>query len=169
MKRTRKYERVIWEKRGRGSAVSSRFIFVIALSQFRGSEYPGTWNRPGELRVVNLSDSRTRKGDATALKAVIFSLFSVVDLLWPKRETRDCSQSSVSSPLFSPFGKSSFFFEKKFLLGVKMAPRETVNNAYSKFWGDKQRALWYVMAFSVVVNRPYSRCPFFAHAWGMMG
>ena len=33
-----------------------------------------------------------------------------------------------------------------------MAPRETENNAYAKFWGDKQRALWYVMVFSVVVN-----------------
>ena len=28
-----------------------------------------------------------------------------------------------------------------------MAPRETENNAYKKFWGDKQRALWYVMVF----------------------
>ena len=28
-----------------------------------------------------------------------------------------------------------------------MAPRETENNAYAKFWGDKQRALWYVMVF----------------------
>ena len=33
-----------------------------------------------------------------------------------------------------------------------MVPRETENNAYAKFWGDKQRALWYVMVFSVVVN-----------------
>ena len=33
-----------------------------------------------------------------------------------------------------------------------MAPRETENNTYAKFWGDKQRALWYAMAFSVVVN-----------------
>ena len=40
----------------------------------------------------------------------------------------------------------------QFLLGVKMAPRETVHNAYAKFWGDKQRALWSVMAFSVLVN-----------------
>ena len=24
-----------------------------------------------------------------------------------------------------------------------MAPRETKNNVYAKFWGDKQRALWY--------------------------
>ena len=28
-----------------------------------------------------------------------------------------------------------------------MAPRETGNNAYVKFWGDKQRALWYVMVY----------------------
>ena len=37
-----------------------------------------------------------------------------------------------------------------------MAPRETENNAYAKFWGDKQRALWYVMVFSGVVNRVFS-------------
>ena len=40
----------------------------------------------------------------------------------------------------------------EFFVGVKMAPRETENNAYAKFWGDKQRALWYVMVFSGVVN-----------------
>ena len=40
----------------------------------------------------------------------------------------------------------------QFLLGVKMAPRETENNAYAKFWGDKQTALWYVMVFSGLVN-----------------
>ena len=40
----------------------------------------------------------------------------------------------------------------QFLLGVKMAPRETENSAYAKFWGDKQRGLWYVMVFSGVVN-----------------
>ena len=33
-----------------------------------------------------------------------------------------------------------------------MAPRETENNAYAKFWGDKQRVLWYVMVFSGVVS-----------------
>ena len=38
-----------------------------------------------------------------------------------------------------------------------MAPRETENNAYAKFWGDKQRALWYVMIFFRVVN--FSRLP----------
>ena len=41
----------------------------------------------------------------------------------------------------------------QFLLRVKMAPRETENNAYAKLWGDKQRALWYVMVFSGAVNR----------------
>ena len=40
----------------------------------------------------------------------------------------------------------------QFLLEVKMAPRETENNAYAKFWGDKKRALWYVMVFSGAVN-----------------
>ena len=40
----------------------------------------------------------------------------------------------------------------QFLLGVKMAPRETENSAYAKFWGDKQRALWHVLTFSGVVN-----------------
>ena len=40
----------------------------------------------------------------------------------------------------------------QFLLGVKKAPRETENNAYAKFWGDKQRALWYVTVFSGVDN-----------------
>ena len=33
-----------------------------------------------------------------------------------------------------------------------MAPRETENNAYAKFWDDKQRVLWYVTAFSGGVN-----------------
>ena len=33
-----------------------------------------------------------------------------------------------------------------------MAPRETENNAYAKFWGDKERALGYVIVFSGVVN-----------------
>ena len=28
----------------------------------------------------------------------------------------------------------------------------TKNNTYAKFWGDKKRALWYVMVFSGVVN-----------------
>ena len=28
-----------------------------------------------------------------------------------------------------------------------MASRETENNAYAKFWRDKQRTLWYVMVF----------------------
>ena len=38
-----------------------------------------------------------------------------------------------------------------------MAPRETENNAYAKFWGDKQRASWYVMVVSGVVNYSSAR------------
>ena len=34
----------------------------------------------------------------------------------------------------------------QFLLGGKMAPRET-DSAFLNFWGDEQRALWYVMVF----------------------
>ena len=33
-----------------------------------------------------------------------------------------------------------------------MPPREPEDNAYAKFWGDRHRALWYVMVFSGVVN-----------------
>ena len=33
-----------------------------------------------------------------------------------------------------------------------MAPRKTENNTYAKFWGDKQRALWYGKVFSGVLN-----------------
>ena len=37
-------------------------------------------------------------------------------------------------------------------MGVKIAPRETEDNAYAKFWGDKQRVLWYVRVFSGAVH-----------------
>ena len=40
----------------------------------------------------------------------------------------------------------------QFLLGPLQLRRETEDNAYVKSWGDKQRALWYVMIVSVVVN-----------------
>ena len=33
-----------------------------------------------------------------------------------------------------------------------LLPRETENNAYAKFLGDKQRALWCVVVFSGVVK-----------------
>ena len=38
------------------------------------------------------------------------------------------------------------------LLGPFQLPRETKVNAYAKFWDDKQRALWYIMVVSRVVN-----------------
>ena len=37
-----------------------------------------------------------------------------------------------------------------------MAPRESENNAYANFQGDKQRLPWCAMVFSVVVNRVVS-------------
>ena len=43
-----------------------------------------------------------------------------------------------------------------------MAPRETEDNAYAKFWEDKQKVLWYVMVFSGVVNdakKPFVKLP----------
>ena len=42
-----------------------------------------------------------------------------------------------------------------------MVPRETENNAYAKFWGDKHRALWYVMVFSGVANSASSNSAIF--------
>ena len=38
-----------------------------------------------------------------------------------------------------------------------MAPRETANNAYAKFWDDKQKVLWCVVVFSGVVNCSHQR------------
>ena len=52
-----------------------------------------------------------------------------------------------------------------FLLRDKIAPRETENNAYAKFWGDKQTALWYVMVFSGVVNFIGSLCSSWRTGW----
>ena len=40
----------------------------------------------------------------------------------------------------------------EFLLGPFKLSRETEDNGYAKFWGGKQRALWYVMVFSGVVS-----------------
>lgn len=39
------------------------------------------------------------------------------------------------------------------LLGVKMASRETENNAHAKLWGDKQRTPRHDMVFSGVANK----------------
>ena len=46
-----------------------------------------------------------------------------------------------------------------------MAPRETEDNAYTKFWGDKQRALWFVMVFSGVVIFSFSRSALVLARW----
>ena len=39
-----------------------------------------------------------------------------------------------------------------------MAPGETENNPYAKFWSEQRRVLWYGMVFSGVVN--YVLVPF---------
>ena len=47
-----------------------------------------------------------------------------------------------------------------FSWGPFYLPRETEDNAYAKFWGDKQRALWYFMVFpewSIVVHENMKR------------
>ena len=78
MKRTRKYERVIWEKRDGGSAVSSHFVLVIAFSQFRGVDYLGASKRPEGVRVVKLSDRRRNcYGDMDNLVYDITLFFSI--------------------------------------------------------------------------------------------
>ena len=40
----------------------------------------------------------------------------------------------------------------QFLLGVKMAPKETKKKCLCKILGSPQRALWYVTVFFGVVN-----------------
>ena len=47
--------------------------------------------------------------------------------------------------LFHPKILHKHYFQ--FLFGVKIVPRETEDNAYAKFWGDKQNAFLYVMVF----------------------
>ena len=37
-----------------------------------------------------------------------------------------------------------------------MAPRETENNAYAKFWSDQQRVLWYVISWSGQLGEPFA-------------
>ena len=56
----------------------------------------------------------------------------------------------------------------QFLIGVKMAPRETEDNAYANFWGDKQRALWYAMVFSGVVNISQRFCSLVGNDGGLV-
>ena len=52
----------------------------------------------------------------------------------------------------------------QFLLGVKMAPRETENNAYAKFGVTNKEhygMLWYFLEWSIHVL--YTLCGYYAH------
>ena len=40
----------------------------------------------------------------------------------------------------------------QFLLGFKMVPRETENNVYAKFWGDKPNNIMVCYGISGVAN-----------------
>ena len=71
--------------------------------------------------------------------------------LWTSSLFMEVYQNELATPentitYHNAFGLSSQNILHKhclqFLLGVKMAPRETENNAYAKFWGDKQRTLY---------------------------
>ena len=53
--KTRKWkarERLAGREKGILSPVSSRFLFVFALSQFRGPDYLGAWEKPEGIRKV---------------------------------------------------------------------------------------------------------------------
>ena len=41
-----------------------------------------------------------------------------------------------------------------------MAPRETENNAYAKFWNDQQRVFWYVISWSGQLGEPFAAARF---------
>ena len=41
----RRWRRLAGREKGKTKGVSSCFIFVLALSQFRGPDYFGAWNR----------------------------------------------------------------------------------------------------------------------------
>ena len=60
------------------------------------------------------------------------------------------------SPQLTTTENTITYHNFQFILGP-FRPRETKDNAYGKFWGDKQRTLWYVMVFSVVVHC-FSKC-----------
>ena len=68
----------------------------------------------------------------------------------PKSEIYTPKRDVPPPPPTWALGLSSLQFQG--MKPASLAPRETENNDYAKFWGDKQRALWYVMVFSGVVN-----------------
>ena len=76
----------------------------------------------------------------------------IQDYVHPDDQTQPTLQIDHSIMLFVFHPKILRKDCLQFLLGVKMALRETENNAYAKFWGDKKRVLWYVMVFFGVVN-----------------
>ena len=70
-----------------------------------------------------------------------FSLGKIRDTLEPLNYSHNIYKRFWGSMAFTfpPLGPFQFL-------------RETEDNAHAKFWGDKQRALWYAIVFSAVVN-----------------
>ena len=62
---------------GGGSPVSSRFIFVFALSQFSGPNYLGAWNRLGLIRQKLCHHYQIRAQTKTFVKCISNSRISI--------------------------------------------------------------------------------------------
>ena len=77
---------------------------------------------------------------------VVIGLKIIVPSLTTTENTITYHNALCLSP--QNFAKHCF----QFLLGPFELPRETEDNVYAKSWCDKQRALWYVMVFSLVVS-----------------
>ena len=94
---------------------------------------------------------------------MIMNVFRTIEpiswMLWPKwsrNKTTKQTRPTVPDPDLEM--GPNFSWEK-------MAPRETEDNAYAKFWGDKQRALWFVMVFSGVVIFSFARSALVLARW----
>ena len=66
---------------GGGSPVSSRFIFVFALSQFSGPSYLGAWNRLGLIRQKLCHHYQIRAQKKKIVKCISNSPISISFLL----------------------------------------------------------------------------------------
>ena len=87
----------------------------------------------------------------------VWSSFSKMSFYWEYAKKKTLNQIQLITPENTITYHNALCLSLKslqagkhclqFLLGVKMAPGETENDAYEKFWGDKQRTLWHVTVF----------------------
>ena len=79
---------------GGGSPVSSRFIFVFALSQFSGPNYLGAWNRLGLIRQKLCHHYQIRAQTKTFVKCISNSRISISFLFiwnWNDKFVHTCT------------------------------------------------------------------------------